>query len=56
MRNAREFFIPSICFNNAIHLNFNLMIFALVRRAPNGNTINYATVSKAIIKYFKYIL
>ena len=46
-----EFFIPSNCSDNVIHFNFNLVLFALVRRAPGGNSIIYATVNKAIIKH-----
>ena len=43
-----KFFIPSNCSDNVIHFNFNLVLFALVRRAPSGNSIIYATVNKAI--------
>ena len=51
-----KFFIPSNCFDNVIHFNFNLVLFALVRRAPSGNSIIYAIVNKAIIKHYKGIV
>ena len=51
-----EYFIPSNCSDNVIHFNFNLVLFGLVRRAPSGNSIIYATVNKAIIKHYKGIL
>ena len=52
-----KFFIPSNCSDNAtgIHFNFNLELFALVRRAPSGISIIYATVNKAIVKHYKGI-
>ena len=53
MRNMSKFFIPSNCSDNVIHFNFNLVLFALVCRAPKGNSIIYATVNKAIIKHYK---
>ena len=52
----RKFFISSNCSDNVIHFNFNLMLFALVRCAPSGNSIIYATVNKAIIKHYKDIV
>ena len=52
----RKFFISSNCSKNVIHFNFNLMLFALVRRALSGNSIIYATVNKAIIKRYKGIV
>ena len=39
MKNISEFFIPSNCSDNVIHFNFNLTLFALVRRAPSDNSI-----------------
>ena len=51
-----EFFTPSNCSDNVIHFNFNLVLFALVCRAPSGNFIIYATVNKAILKHYKGIL
>ena len=56
MRNRSEFFILSNCSDNVIHFNFNLVLFALVRRAPSGNSIIYTTVNEAIIKHYKGIL
>ena len=53
MRNVSKFFIPSDCSDNVIHFNFNLVLFALVSRAPSGSSIIYATVNKAIIKHYK---
>ena len=52
----RKFFIPSNCSDNVIHFNFNLMFFALVRRALSGNSINYAIVNKAIIRHYEGIV
>ena len=51
-----KFFIPSDCSDNVIHFNFNLELFALVRQAPSGNSIIYATVNKAIINHYKGIV
>ena len=51
-----KFFIPSNCSDDVIHLNFNLVLFALVRRSPSCNSIIYATLNKAIIKHYKGIL
>ena len=56
MRNVKIFFIKSNCSDNVIHFNFNLMLFALVRRVSSGNSIIYATVNKAIIKHHKGIV
>ena len=50
------FFIPSIYSDNVIHVNFNLMLFALVLHALSGNSIIYAIVNKAIIKHYKGIV
>ena len=49
----RKFIIPSNCSYNVIHFNFNLMLFALVYRAPSGNSIIYAVVNTAIIMYYQ---
>ena len=48
MKNMREFSISSNCFKNIIYFDFNLMLFILVRRAPSGNFIIYATVNQAL--------
>ena len=48
-----KFFIPSNCSDNVIHFNFNLVRFALIRRALSGNSIIYATINKAIIKLIR---
>ena len=52
----KKFFISSNCFDNVIHFNFNLMLFVLVRRAPSGNSIIYATVNKAVVKHYRGIV
>ena len=44
-----KIFIPSNCSADVSHFNFNLVLFALVRRSLSGNSIIYATVNKAVI-------
>ena len=47
-------FYLSNCSNNLIHFNFNLILFALVCRAPSGNSIVYVFVNKVMqIEHYK---